>query len=310
MRRLNNAVGGVMVNREWRGCVKGLYICVGIKRLLSAAAVILLLAAASAVTAARVVQTGAQQGLGKLYILMYHGLTENVSRQNQYMIDPELLESDLEYISSHGYKTMFISEVIECVEKGRPLPEKAVVLSFDDGFYNNYLYAFPLLKKYNCRAVISPICRPVDEAEKDDYRTPDYSQCRWDELKEMTDSGLVELQNHTYDLHHLSGGVQGVERRGGESEKDYQTRLREDLSRANDLIREKTGTEPTALTLPFGAGGAEAVELAGKMGFKAVLDCEEKTNYLSGKDDLFHLHRYLRPKSMSAQEFFKKLGMD
>ena len=290
--------------------MKGLYVCIGIKKLLSIAAVILLILAASIMTAAGVVETGAGQGYGKLYILMYHGFTENTSRQNQYMIAPQLLESDLEYITSHGYNTMFISEVAECIDKCRPLPDKAIVLTFDDGYYNNYLYAFPLLKKYNCKAVISPICKPTDDAENDAYRTPDYSQCRWDELKGMTDSGLVELQNHTYDLHHLSNGIQGVQRRNGESLKDFEKRLQEDINRANELIREKTGGSPIALTLPFGAGGAQAVELARRMGFRAVLDCEEKTNYLSGEDDLFCLHRYLRPKSISSQDFFKKLGIE
>ncbi len=239
-----------------------------------------------------------------LGIIMYHGFAQEQALQNQYMIDPSRLEEDLQYLTANGYHTIFLSELIAHVEQHRPLPEKPVLLTFDDGYYNNYRYAFPLLKKYRCKAVISPIAKASDDAENEQYRSTAYSQCRWSELQEMCGSGLVELQNHTYDLHHISGGVQGAAKRPDESLQAYEQRLRDDLGQANRRIAAVTGSPPAALTLPFGAGGNQARELARSMGFHAVLDCEEKLNAIRSADDLFHLHRFLRPNRLSSEDFF------
>lgn len=241
-----------------------------------------------------------------LDVIMYHGLVEEEGKQNQYMISPDRLDQDLRYLCENGYHTIFLSELVRYVEKGEPLPEKPILLTFDDGYYNNYRYAFPLLKKYQCKAVISPIAKATDNAEQDAYRSGPYAQCRWSELEEMCRSDLVELQNHTYDLHHIQNGVQGAARRQHESDEAYETRLTEDLQKANLRIQEVTGTVPLALTLPFGAGGDDARSVAQKMGFVAVMDCEEKHNEITDRESLFHLHRFLRPNDLSATAFFEQ----
>ena len=250
---------------------------------------------------------GSRQSRGlSLPVVMYHGFAEETDKQNQYMISPDRLEEDLRYLCGSGYHTILLSELIRYIEEGEPLPEKPVLLTFDDGYLSNYRYAFPLLKKYRCKAVISPIGQATDDAENDPWRNGAYAQCSWEELDEMCRSGLVELQNHTYGLHRIQNGVQGAERRPDESIEDYEIRLTEDLQHANRRIAEKTGTEPLALTLPFGAGGDEAREVARKMGFRAVLDCEERHNEITDGESLFHLHRFLRPNDLSAREFFEQ----
>lgn len=246
-----------------------------------------------------------KEGLS-LDVVMYHGFAVEPGKQNQYMISPDRLEEDLRYLNDNGYQPIFLSELIRYVETGEPLPDKPILLTFDDGYYSNYRYAFPLLKKYQCKAVISPIGKATDSAEQEAYRNGAYAQCRWEELREMCRSGLVELQNHTYDLHHIQNGVQGAARQRNESEEDYAKRLTEDLQKANRCITEETGTTPLALTLPFGAGGDEARAVARKMGFRAVLDCEERRNEITDQESLFHLHRFLRPNDLSARAFFEQ----
>ena len=134
----------------------------------------------------------------RLAVIMYHGLIDDTSKQNQYFIDTKYFEQDLEYITSKGYHTIFASDLIDYFEKGTPLPENPIMLTFDDGYYNNYAFAFPLLKKYNCKAVISPIGYAADQAENDTKQNTFYSQCKWSQLKKMQDSGLGQIQNHTY----------------------------------------------------------------------------------------------------------------
>ena len=90
-----------------------------------------------------------------LPIIMYHSLLKDEKYQGKYVLSPDLFESDLKYLEQNGYTTIVIQDLIDYFDKGTPLPEKPIMLTFDDGYYNNYLYAYPLLKKYNSKAVIS-----------------------------------------------------------------------------------------------------------------------------------------------------------
>ena len=243
----------------------------------------------------------------KLPVLMYHGLCEDESRRNQYMIDPKCFENDLQYLKNHGYNTILISELIDSVKNDKPLPENPIILTFDDGYLNNYTYAYPLLKKYGMKAVISPIGISADEAEYEMYRSPLWSQCQWKELKEMSDSGLIEIQNHTYDLHHISGEKRGAAIVKGESDEEYKIRLKEDLKKANESIKKNVGKTPQTFVYPFGAKSQGTEEIVRSMGFEAILDCEEKVNVITSEDDLFHLHRFLRPDKVSSENFFESI---
>ena len=243
----------------------------------------------------------------RLAVIMYHGLIDDTSKQNQYFIDTKYFEQDLEYITSKGYHTIFASDLIDYFEKGTPLPENPIMLTFDDGYYNNYAFAFPLLKKYNCKAVISPIGIAADQAENDTKQNTFYSQCKWSQLKEMQDSGFVEIQNHTYNLHHIGNGRSGAKNNSGEDFNSYKTMLTADLEKFNTRMHDELGTYPNSIVFPFGSFSSDTLKIVKEMKFKAAFDCEEKLNFLSSKDDLFRIHRFLRPNNMSSKDFFKTM---
>ena len=243
----------------------------------------------------------------KLPVIMYHGLIDDTSKQNKYFIAPEYFEQDLQYITENGYNTVFAGDLINHFEKGTPLPENPILLTFDDGYYNNYTFAFPLLKKYNCKAVISPIGISADEAEKDIRQNPAYSQCTWKQLKEMQDSGLVEIQNHTYDLHHIGNGRNGAKNNPDEDFNAYKAMLTADLEKFNTRMYDEIGTYPNSIIFPFGSFSSDTLTIVKEMNFKAAFDCEEKLNFLSSKDDLFRIHRFLRPNNRSSKDFFDNI---
>ena len=241
----------------------------------------------------------------KIAVVMYHGLIDDTSKQNKYFIDPKYFEEDLKYLNENGFQTIFASELINHFEKNTPLPEKPVLLTFDDGYYNNYTFAYPLLKKYNCKAVISPIGYPADEAVKETKQNTFYSQCTWKQLKEMSDSGLVEIQNHTYNLHHIDNGRNGAKNNTDESFEAYKKLLSDDLLKFNQRMFEEIGKYPESVVFPFGARSKQSIEIVQSLGFKAAFDCEEKINTLSSPKDLFYIHRFLRPNNMSSKDFFE-----
>ncbi len=249
-----------------------------------------------------------------LPIIMYHGLLKDPALQNKFVIDPALFESDLEYLKKKGYTTMFLSDLIQCVKNGTPFPKKPIILTFDDGYYNNYLYAFPLLKKNNMKAVISIIGRYTDQYSEKDSNQPSYSHITWDQINEMIDSGCIEIQNHTYDMHTYNSGRKGSLRKNGESIEAYGVALDTDIGYLQKHIKEKTGTKPNTFTYPFGFHSKNSEEFLKGLGFEATLTCREKINYISTKkrnpDELYQLNRILRGPNLSSEDFFQKYGIE
>lgn len=121
-------------------------------------------------------------------------------------------------MAEHGYKTVLPGELAA----GKPLPKRAVLITFDDGYANNYGIAFPLLKEFGAKAVISPVVGYV-EWNADSFLS-------WDMCREMLASELVEIGSHTYNLHEeVSGVPRGIHRRNGESQQAYEERVFTDI---------------------------------------------------------------------------------
>lgn len=247
-------------------------------------------------------------------ILMYHGLLKDPALQNKFVIDPALFESDLKYLKKNGYTTMFLSDLIDCVKNGTPFPKKPILLTFDDGYYNNYLYAFPLLKEHKMKAVISIIGRYTDQYTEKDSNQPSYSHVTWNQINEMIASNYVEIQNHTYNMHTYGINRNGSMQKSGESIEAYYSALDSDVGYLQEHIKEKTGTSPNTFTYPFGFYNKNSEEFLKSLGFEATLTCKTKMNYFSIKErnpeELYQLNRFLREPNCSLEDFFQKYDIE
>ena len=219
-------------------------------------------------------------------ILMYHSILRDSARQGKYVISPAVLAADLD-----------------------ALQEKPVMITFDDGYYNNYIYAYPLLKQRGMKAVVSIIGSQTalftDNGEENAY----WSHLRLDRLREMQD--VFEVQNHSWNLHEY-GERRGCLRRRGEDETRYETLLRKDTEQTQTLITDAGLPEPTCYTYPFGACSKESETLLKSMGFRCTLGCEERVNTVTRNPDcLFELGRFNRPAGQSTESFLHRaLGED
>lgn len=241
-----------------------------------------------------------------LTIIMYHGVIKDSKHQGTYMISPQLLESDMKYLKDNGYNAIVIQDLIDYVDEGKPLPEKPVMLTFDDGYYNNYLYAYPLSLKYNMKIVISPIGYFTEKYSENGEENELYSHITWKEMKEMIDSGMVEIQNHSYHLHGTKDtGRLGTQKKKQESADAYEKLLVNDLTEMQELMRTNTGWTPTAFTYPFGIISKESIPVIRNMGFRASLSCEERINDITrDPEGLYQLGRFLRGPGKSSNQFF------
>ena len=172
-----------------------------------------------------------------LPVLMYHHMVPDGQDCNDMTVTPGKFRSDLETVLAMGYTPVLPRELAA----GDALPEKPILITFDDGYRSNYDLVYPILREYGVKACISIIVLMPD--------LPTDNFCTWDQLREMTASGLVEIGSHSYRLHNLgsdggnfeSGGANGVERRPNESDADFQIRVLDDIQLSHDRIAGELG---------------------------------------------------------------------
>lgn len=243
-------------------------------------------------------------------VVMYHHITENPKRAGKYVILKSELERDFDLIKEKGYSTVTVSDLIDYVDGKKDLPEKIIMLTFDDGFESVRELAWPLLKERSMKAVLSVVGSITETYAENRDRNINYAYLNWDDIRELHESGDFEIQNHTYDMHNIgSGGRKGLSRKSGESPVDYEVALKDDLSRMQSLLKNLSGVDATAVAYPYGSYSKETLSIVKKLNFKASFVCEERVNRVtpSDKDSLFNLGRYNRPSGKSSEEFFERL---
>jgi peptidoglycan/xylan/chitin deacetylase (PgdA/CDA1 family) len=241
----------------------------------------------------------------KMPIIMYHSTVP--TKHTKYNVSPKQLESDFKYILNRGYTPVFVEQVIDfCVNK-TPLPSKPIVISFDDAYFNNYLHAFPLIKKYSIKTVFSVVGKYADDNYQDGVLKPTLSHLSYQDLREMVDSGLVELANHTYDLHKIKGSRMGVSKVPGESNERYTKMLTEDLKKSQEAMLKNMGINMNIFTYPYGRFNPITIDILKQLGFKAALSCLDRVNVLDSNTNLYKLGRFNRPSGPSSKNFFDKI---
>ena len=242
-------------------------------------------------------------------ILMYHSILQDPARTGVYVVTPSQLESDLQYLKEKGYQSVTMQELIDYVHFGTQLPERPVVLTFDDGHLNNMIYATPLLESYGMRGVLSVVGMYCDQATDTNDNNANYSYLTWDQVAEVHEKGIFELQNHSYNMHFLDGKRRGTLPMKGEDTVQYHQALADDLGRMQEMMIEVTGAAPTTFTYPFGFYSEDSLEVLQSMGFQATLTCQEGVNYITLGDPecLFGLKRILRSGNDSTDVVIKNL---
>lgn len=244
----------------------------------------------------------------RLPIIMYHSLLKEKSRSGKYTITPDTLKQDLEYIKSNGYTTINMEELINYVYNDGTLPEKPIIITFDDGYYNNFGYVIPILKELNMKAVISIVGEYTDTYSESGEANLNYGYIRWEDIKNAMQEETIEFQNHTYALHCNTKGRNGASKKKGESIEQYKKIFSTDLMRLQNEFKEYTDYVPSTFTYPFGSVEKCSTDIIKELGFKASLSCSSGINFITkNEDSLFLLKRNNRPANITTENFFKKI---
>lgn len=252
-------------------------------------------------------------------VLMYHHLqkegTFDSKKYGGVIIDPERFEKQMLYLKAAGYHTITLEQLRDFVLYNKPLPPKPIVITFDDGYLSNYTYAYPILKKLGMKAEINIIVSYVpDEVnkQKPEVVIPHFT---WQQAKEMADSGVIEIESHTYDLHsYRSNGFKKIPMVMGpviinghlETMEQYKERLYIDFLRSREIIKEKIGKAPICLAYPFGSGNKISDEIAKKVGFEMAFGTKEGVNYYG--DNIMKLKRITVKDSDTGQDIVEKIN--
>lgn len=214
--------------------------------------------AAAGLLAAWCLGGSASAAADTLPILMYHDLTIDENDTDSMTVTDERFRLDMEFLQEFGFTPLLSEDLLAIRQGSAAMPEKPVVITFDDGYRANYDIAYPILQQTGMRAIIAVVAHNIRTAEQ---ASPTRSSMTWEELREMVSTGTVEVGSHTYNLHNASyggnlspDGIDGVTRRPGETESAYRQRVGGDLQKSIELIRQYTGQARVwYFSYPFGA---------------------------------------------------------
>lgn len=168
-------------------------------------------------------------------ILLYHHVAEDTPPSTS--ISPANFDAHLAYLRDNDFNVIALDRMIDSLRSGQSLPEKAVVITFDDGYSSIYNEAFPMLQSYGFPFTLFLSTEPIDDSLG--------NYMNWDQIRQMSDADVI-IANHMVDHPYM------LEPRDDETDSQRLARLREDLLKAEQRIEAETGQSHRYLAYPYG----------------------------------------------------------
>lgn len=245
-------------------------------------------------------------------ILMYHHLSD--TEENSATISPARFKEHIAALEDAGYTAVGFDELKAFVYDGVPLPDKCVVITFDDGYQSNYDYAYPVLREHGMKATIFTIGSSVGKDTYKDTGEPMHPHFGAEAAREMVQSGTIDIGSHTYDMHQSAALEEGPARQNvapleGESEEDFIRAMREDFARSIAETEAMCGEPADVLAYPEGVHSDLTQAIAWEAGFRVTLTSDPGVNTLVKglPQSLLGLNRFGMNESVSAAELLELL---
>ncbi|WP_119067860.1 polysaccharide deacetylase family protein [Aggregatilinea lenta] len=207
----------------------------------------------------------------RLPILMYHYVSAPPDDADKYRLDlsvtPDHFAAQLAWLRDNGYRTVSLDDAYAALARGRPLPSKAVVLTFDDGYEDAYEHAFPLLRQFGMTGTFFVVTEWIDEGR------PGY--LTWAQAREMVAAGM-SIQSHSLSHPDLANGC------------DYDCLVYQILGSV-ETIQAETGVRPRFFCYPSGRYDDAVMQVAAQVGIVAAVTTQGGTLHTS--DRLMELKR-------------------
>ncbi len=209
-------------------------------------------------------------------IFMYHFVRDDTGDYEypENMMRPETLKAQLQYLKDNGYETIYKDDIAHLENFTKP-----VWLTFDDGWEDFYLYAFPLFKEYNMKASYYVITDLIG--------TPGY--VKLEQLKEMKESGLIDIQSHTVTHPRLATLS---------SDEIYN-----ELYNSKKYLKDNLDIESEVICYPYGSFNNTVLNLSKEVGYKYGLAMDGGVYHTSIHKNIYSIPRIYANRSMSMTTF-------
>lgn len=227
-----------------------------------------------------------------LLVLCYHEVVpQRGADADALTVDTATLAAHLNWLRSEGYRPIRLDALLAAYDGAARLPERAVLLTFDDGYLGLYTQVFPLLRAFQAPALAALVGRWIEaQPAAAGPRTEHEESTRdrfisWEQAREMQASGLIEFASHTWDLHRGIPGNPGGslepavttrawEAGSYESDASWQRRIRSDLERNSSLLEQRLGRRPRAIVWPYGRYNEQTEAIARELGMAIGLSLD------------------------------------
>lgn len=217
-------------------------------------------------------------------VLMYHSIDSAGDCMSPY-ISPEVFERQMRFLATHHYNTITPEKAVAYINKKEKMPCKTVLITTDDGFEDFYTYAFPLLKKYGLKATVFMTTDKIGSS----------GMLNWQQLREMSDSGLVTIGSHTKS-HPWLPTVSVDEKR-----------LHEELAGSRQILEKGLGVEVSFICYPNGGFNDLVKEAALDAGYKGAFTTNPEKK--SPINDIYAIRRIkMSSSSVNSLILFGKMS--
>lgn len=212
-------------------------------------------------------------------VLMYHEFVTQEDLDSgiafdEYAIYYHEFEHDLQWLRQNGYTTITVQELALYLNGQGEVPEKPVILTIDDGKLGVYKNAFPLLQKYDMKAVLSVIGTEIcaaSEAPELRFESP-APYCTWAELAEMSASGHVEIASHSYGLHvYQHDGRIGADCGEPDTMADFRMDAYKDFRTLQDCLENYDIPSAATFAYPYSVRSISADKIWLQCGYQMLL---------------------------------------
>ena len=264
----------------------------------------------------------AQNNSNGFISICYHDVKDEWD-DDPMTVTTERLIKHFSWLKGHGYHPVSIQDIIDANQGKKRLPDKAVLLTFDDGYRNFYYKVYPVLKMFNYPAVFALVTSWMETPAGQKVKYGDQLKSRdsflsWKQVNELMNSGLIEIASHSDNLHRgVIGNIQGnsqpaaVTRQYSSIDKHYemdeafQRRISQDLQLSSDVLLKRTGKRPRVIVWPYGAYSKEVNKIAQKKGMVIALGLDDSINKVQ---DISVINRHLINDNPSLSDFVYNLN--
>ena len=245
---------------------------------LGAVAVLTVGASAAPHHASRAARAPAADSL-RVPILVYHSVMPHhpgqTAEQRVLSVDDSVFVAQMRYLVDGGYHVVSFAALVDALEGRDTLPSRAVVITFDDGWANQYRHALPILRRFGLTATFFVFTTPIGKDSK---------LMTWEQLRELQDSGMT-IGSHTRTHPVLP---------------DYHAALHNEVAMSREDIREHLGRAPDFFAYPFGEWDSLSAAWAQKAGYRAARTY--RGGAWNAASDLYHLRAVPVTENMQAFE--------